>query len=1242
MEDTDPVMGGVTALPLGTYKIYKYLFGTQERNQRRLWLWKSWWFWFLGGVEGGVHYYLSSLTRVPFILDDRNTDYLWRSATNGTESHTAAIDEYNARRLFTRDVVEALERGTDKDKGVPMPSMGWFGSHLSLSFLSSNSSSSSDLGCGAVELVHPLGGLPYRALKASALREVVEGRAGLPNFLRLVRAAFIASHLADMGEREIKLPSKKGRKGDGSNHRARSNTEKPTENAKPVFHQVVERLIRKGGLTHNLFWRSLQQLCGRTHEANLLGTLVDLERGVEDPRTKKTLVEPEGFPNTYVRGAAPLYCRVGVHVEQAGEGTASQAQSAAMLVRGIQLQMYAEPVIPEGGIAYGGPITVRVVENEGYLREYVKDLSADGSRRDWGSTFLHAKPVSSLKAQMAASGTIEDSSKTKDESMFATHPSTFDDSAFHSGGFQAIELIRLTNLTPLLWVRVDPNGLYGGKIAVFQPDACLGEQLFHDGDALAQIESLRALAERPLRIQGSVNVKSIHDVSVAELPVRLLGDCLRGSPAVHSSLPHTPVIRCQAALAIAQWQNNKAPASKDARGAANWIGLNILLQYFKERFQSHSTILPPKYSRLVKKNEVESETGNTNEKNTGSTKLDIEETYTYLDTLEEGEERQSALEKGAKIESEEDEEYRVRIYVVRAIASIRAKDGLSPPASIEFLESVLETQDGEVVPQIISPEDDLLPSTSDAMEEESASGNEGSDNEDEDEDDEDDDEEGSALARSVAALSYVSSGLIAEALLSCCYINARPKVHTDPATGAKRYDSQHPLDKLIKIVQGWVEWEVYREKIRQEINDGLSSGFGGRYSKVSACALTALSHLIIARQSTIEENSTDSTKEDAGASENSGTGSRGPLPTHVGYYRNFFLDFSNNDLTRAAAAQAMLCIGCAADRFESKENPPLGLLTSLELVLEVIERSDTSINLRHILAALLMDACTGKICSMQRVAILCGDDEFEIAMQRFLCGPLGPGYGGDNGSAILTSVTAASFPAASSVNDGARRGLKLISRAGHPKEEGINEVTVVRVAKFATRLWRICNGGRSESSKSLGDGFCGGVCAYDGYLRCSLLNLYHWLWPRNCLAVMQVQSWKAHEGTERYKELGADFVMKTSDEEKAQAEADEKFLAPLTEMVDQEIDRQVWRGELYRKSYDISTSSSGKSSVSGALDTAGASEKGIGQPLPPIQRDAAFKQGGWVASAAQQRRAMALDGGTVVTKIRLTVKSSTD
>jgi hypothetical protein len=58
-------------------------------------------------------------------IEERQNDHLWRSASNGSESHTMTFDEFNVRQLLCKDVIEAIERGTDKDKGVPTPSMGW-------------------------------------------------------------------------------------------------------------------------------------------------------------------------------------------------------------------------------------------------------------------------------------------------------------------------------------------------------------------------------------------------------------------------------------------------------------------------------------------------------------------------------------------------------------------------------------------------------------------------------------------------------------------------------------------------------------------------------------------------------------------------------------------------------------------------------------------------------------------------------------------------------------------------------------------------------------------------------------------------------------------------------------------------------------------------------------------------------------------------------------------------------------
>jgi hypothetical protein len=283
----------------------------------------------------------------------------------------------------------------------------------------------------------------------------------------------------------------------------------------------------------------------------------------------------------------------------------------------------------------------------------------------------------------------------------------------------------------------------------------------------------------------------------------------------------------------------------------------------------------------------------------------------------------------------------------------------------------------------------------------------------------------------------------------------------------------------------------------------------------------------------------------------------------------------------------------------------------------------------------MMDACTGKVCSMQRVGAIAGRNELISAVNRFFNGPLGSSNGGDNGAALLMAVSASSFPAASAVNDGARRGLSLVMKAGHPKET-LSEELIVRVARFATRLWRTINGEPASPPIKPDSSSIMGVCAYDGVLRCSLLALWQWIWPRGCYAVLQVQAWKSHEKTQRYRDMGAHEVMKISDQEKAAADEEQKSLTDINRIVHMELDRQIWRGEMARKAYDLFKTSKG----SGSSGDVAAAEQGLGIPLPPIERDQSFKQGGWIASAAQQRRALALDGGTAVTKVRLTVKSS--
>ena len=138
-------------------------------------------------------------------------------------------------------------------------------------------------------------------------RRVVEGRAGVANFIRLAWVAFIASHLDDMGEKELKMPrpaKKSDRHADAAAADAKTKENEPVvEPLKPKFIICVNALLKQKGLTHTLFTRVLQNLAGRAREASLVGALVDIERESVDLRTKKPFTDPEGFPNSFVRYA---------------------------------------------------------------------------------------------------------------------------------------------------------------------------------------------------------------------------------------------------------------------------------------------------------------------------------------------------------------------------------------------------------------------------------------------------------------------------------------------------------------------------------------------------------------------------------------------------------------------------------------------------------------------------------------------------------------------------------------------------------------------------------------------------------------------------------------------------------------------------------------------------------------------------------------------------------------------------
>ena len=280
------------------------------------------------------------------------------------------------------------------------------------------------------------------------------------------------------------------------------------------------------------------------------------------------------------------------------------------------------------------------------------------------------------------------------------------------------------------------------------------------------------------------------------------------------------------------------------------------------------------------------------------------------------------------------------------------------------------------------------------------------------------------------------------------------------------------------------------------------------------------------------------------------------------------------------------------------------------------------------MALLMLDASTGKICSTQRIASISKSNDLMECGTRMYNGPLGASYGGDNGASIHTSVAAHSMPAADAVNNGARRGLRLLKQAG--KADVARLSTIVRVASFATRLWRTINGelGVGNINPKVGGitpiiSAVDGICAHDGHLRCTLLSLWQWLYPKACIAVLRIQ----HEGGDRCK--GANEVMMIDESEKEAATSEEEFCAPLRTRVKYEIDRQRWRGEMAEV----------RRKEVASLKDASTNSQGLNYPLKSIFKDEAWKQGGWVASASSQRRKEGSDGGSSVsvTKFRLSV-----
>ena len=535
--------------------------------------------------------------------------------------------------------------------------------------------------------------------------------------------------------------------------------------------------------------------------------------------------------------------------------------------------------------------------------------------------------MSTAKQQQAASGISDPSSVPANPESIGVgsgvsgisggrHGSSFTSDQVHRGGFQALELIRITNSTPLLWIRVDPHGLYNGRLSIYQQDACLAEQVFHDGDASGQLEAIRTLAERPLKIQSLPKLSNVHDVPLAELPVRVLGDCLRGSVALHCDLPHNPLVRSHAALAIAQWQNNKAPETRHVVGGSSWLGLDLLMQYFKERNCHNEVVLPVNFRRLVLHKHIAGGASGDTTSDGG---------YQYLDAIREKDERKSAIEFADEVEIEEDEEYRVRSACITAIAAIRAKDGMTPPSVLHFMEEVLVSGDKAAQGSLLLPseEEQLKKKQDQALDDELANSRRMIGPNDED----------------VSNLPYVSLSLVADALLALCYIHVRPQAEFDPATGRPvQVKEDHPILPLMETCRSWLDWDLERTRICSEMSKTNLTGCGsGCQRNIAPCAITALCHLALLKQTTsITQHETKDAHNVLG-SKRKCEQTRIDEPTCAQFYVDLFDSHQiQADVTRAAAAQSVVCICCAADRIEASVKEPVGLLMSLEFLLDRI------------------------------------------------------------------------------------------------------------------------------------------------------------------------------------------------------------------------------------------------------------------------------------------------------------------
>ena len=110
----------------------------------------------------------------------------------------------------------------------------------------------------------------------------------------------------------------------------------------------------------------------------------------------------------------------------------------------------------------------------------------------------------------------------------------------------------------------------------------------------------------------------------------------------------------------------------------------------------------------------------------------------------------------------------------------------------------------------------------------------------------------------------------------------------------------------------------------------------GRISAIAPCAITALYSLALLRQSTTD-SAVDWAAKNGGSSAQKRKREETTKLIETASTTDFYIKIFDArplrpDSTRAAAAQAVLCLCCAGDRNNADE--PVGLLAGLEFVLE--------------------------------------------------------------------------------------------------------------------------------------------------------------------------------------------------------------------------------------------------------------------------------------------------------------------